>query len=142
MDELDPIAVGVLDHGDDDAGAHLAARPDDLVPGGANGVQYLVEVADRHGPVAVAGAAGDAVWGCGPVGIIDRHDDLDEAVAEPQAVHGLDADVLHVDVALVLEAEHVPVKRHHRIAVGGDDAQVDRVFHDVDAHECFSFAGG
>ena len=54
LDELDPVAVRVLDDRDRHAGTELVHRHRDLVPGSGARVDDLVDVVDADRPVAVA----------------------------------------------------------------------------------------
>src|SRR5688572_27525389 len=89
---------------------------------------------DGHRPVAVPGSALDTARGGRYPRVLDRDDELDQTLAEPQAMHHLDAHVLHRDVAFMLEAEHIAIESQHGLAIRGDDAQIDCVLRDFDSH--------
>jgi hypothetical protein len=46
----------------------------------------------------------------------------------------VDAHVLHRDVAFMLEAEHIAIEGQHGLAIRGDDAQINRILRNSDAH--------
>src|SRR5918996_6653615 len=92
---------------------------------------------DGHRPVAIPATALDTARSGRHPWVLDRDDELDQTLAEPQAVHHLDAYVLHRDVAFMLEAEHIAIKGQHGLVIRGDDAQIDRVLRDFDSHRDF-----
>src|SRR5262245_28297538 len=94
LDELHPIAVRVLHHTHHKPGTRLRPWPHDLLTGRSHRAEHVIQVMDGHRKVAVPGAALNTArrrWG---PWVLDRHDQLDQTLPEPQAVHHLDTYVL------------------------------------------------
>src|SRR5207237_10650816 len=137
LDALHPLAARVLHHADHHSWTHLPPRPHDLVTGRLHGAEHFIEVLDGHRPVAIPGAAWNTARCRRCPRVLDRNDQLDQTLPEPQAVHYLDAHVLHGDVAFMHKPEHIAVKGQHGRAIRGNDTQIDRVFRDFDSHGDF-----
>src|SRR5215510_13907107 len=89
---------------------------------------------DGHRPVAVPGTAGDPARRGRCLWVMDRDNQLDQTLPEPQTVHHLDTYVLHRDVAFMHETEHIAIKGQHSRALRSDDTQIDRILRNFDSH--------
>src|SRR5262249_49680461 len=134
LDELHPIAVRILHHTDHHPGTHLRPRPHDLLTSRLHRAEHFIEVMDGHCPVAVPSSAWDTTRRGWRPRVLHRDHELDQTLPEPQAVHHLDADVLHRDVAFMHETEHIAIEGQHGRTIRGDDTQIDCVFRDFDSH--------